>query len=157
MPDPALDHAARALRADGRIAMTMTELAATIRFRPGELAILERRLREDDRFVVLDRVNGLPGLEHWPADRRAAYDPAFRSIGLSAPHIVLLAAPAVPPQGDRLIRLLHGTVLALAGTRGAPAAAAAAERLRGPLASITPTPGAAAPTTTLPPGPPPPS
>lgn len=151
MSDPALDQAVHSLRAGGHIAMTIAELGAALEPVADDPAILERRLREDPRFVVLDRAVRLPGLDQWPADRRAAYAATFRTLDLAEPNLVLLASTDAAPL-DGIARLLHTTVIRLVGTRAAPAAAAAAELARGVLAGVIP-PGEAAPTTTLPPCP----
>jgi len=154
MYDPALDQAVQTLRAHGRIAMTIAELASALEPAIVEPAILERRLREDPRFVVLDG-GGLPGLDQWPVERQAAYAAAFRTLDLAQPHLVLLASQEPGLSRHNLAQLLQSTVIRLVGTRAAPAVAAAAERVHGALAGFT-APGEGAPTTSLLPDPPPP-
>ncbi len=155
MTDPALDQAEIALRAHGHIAMTLAQLAEALGAALSDPAGLQRRLRDDDRFVILGEDVALPGLDQWPDDLRLAYAAAFHGIDMLDRQLVLLAAPAPQDCCDHLARLLHSTVIRLLGTHEAPATAAAAERVRHILAGITPS-GAERPTTSFPPDPPPP-
>jgi hypothetical protein len=174
MPDPTLDRAAAILRSRGRIAMTTADLAAALGDAAGTVAVLERRLADDDRFVVFDTGAELPGLEAWGPGDRLAYAAALRHVDLPRPPLVLLRDDRDPPgrpgwsalPGEpgapstpaiSLSRLLRHTVIALAGTRSGPLMALAAEKACAALSRVNPPRFGAALSTTPPPGPPPPA
>jgi hypothetical protein len=174
MPDPTLDGAAAILRSGGRIAMTTAELAAALGDAGGTVAVLERRLTDDDRFVVFDTGAELPGLEAWDPGDRLAYAAALRQVDLPRPPLVLLRDDRDPPgrpgrpaspgepgtpstMAKSLSRLLRNTVIALADTRSGPLMAMAAEEACAALSRVNPPTSGAAPSTIPPPGPPPPA
>jgi hypothetical protein len=174
MPDPTLDRAAAILRSRGRIAMTTAELAAALADAAGTVAVLERRLADDERFVVFDTGAELPGLEAWDHGDRLAYAAALRQVDLPRPPLVLLrddrdppgrpawpASPAEPgapfTPATSVSRLLHHTVIALADTRSGPLMAMAAEETCTALSRVNPPTSRTALSTIPPPGPPPPA
>jgi hypothetical protein len=140
MMDPSLDRAARLLRASDHITMGLAELTSRLGYRPTEAPALARRLRHDGRFIVLDR-GALPGLDRWPAERRASYAAALSQADLLGPCLVLLrAAEDHPGPRGALTDLLHGTVLALASSDHATALTFAAQRTREVLAALNAAP-----------------
>jgi hypothetical protein len=160
MSDPELDHAARLLRATGRIAMTVSELAAALHpatraagrrahdgpathdgTEPdGATAAFEGRLRQDGRFVVVAVAGNLPGTEIWTAADRAAYAHVLGRLGLPGPRLVLLRDAAGADAPSPIHRLLHHTVVGLMALPSAPMFAAAAEAARAALEPIRPGP-----------------
>jgi hypothetical protein len=173
MSDRELDGAAALLRATSRVAMTVSEVADGLRradIGPGHrptrstaptpepgcgTAALAGRLRHDDRFVVLEPVAALPGIEVWTARDRAAYARVLRQLELPAEPLVLLRPGCCDYDSPQALdRLLHRTIAGLADLPDAPALAAAAEEARAALTVITRRPRTA-PSTTLPHGPPP--
>lgn len=136
MMDPTLDRAARLLGASDHITMGVAELSSRLGYRPTEAAALAQRLRNDGRFIVLDR-GALPGLDRWPEERRASYAAALGQADLLGPCLVLLR-PADQQPGHRgpLTDLLHGSVLTLASSDHAAALTFAAQRTRDALAAL---------------------
>lgn len=143
------DRADLHLRAGGRVAMTLPELAGALAYDPARLGGL---LRDDPRFLVLDRQHPLPGIDVWAVRERTAYAAALRHLD-QPPLVMLRDAAAGHPAG--VADMLHRTVVDLIDARDTTALARAAEEVRAALAMITP-PAAAAPSTSRPPGPPPP-
>lgn len=141
------DRAELVLRADGHVAMTVAELARALAFDPDGLGLL---LRDDPRFVVLEREQALPGLGAWGVRERAAYALALRHLDQS-PLVLLRDASG----GDRagVADMLRRTVVDLVDARDAPDLARAAEHARAALARVT-RPVGEAPSTSYPPGPP---
>lgn len=154
--DPTADRADLILRAGGRLAVPVPDLAAALAVDPTGL---EHRLRHDPRFVVLDSQHPLPGQDAWTARERELYAAALQQI--DQPPLVLLRE-AHPGPSPGVAALLHRTVLELVvapdapDAPDAPALASAAELARAALETVTPTAGIAR-STTLPPGPPPPT
>lgn len=156
MHDPTLDPVATLLRGDGRLAMTVAEIARQLpaaHRRPGT-AFLERRLREDPRFIVLDTDRPFPWTEGWGDRARARYAPALRDVEVAGSPLVLLnrATAAATVSG-----LLRHTLLDLVRGPDRPAvvattAAVDAERARAALA-LSRRRGAGGPSTSRPPGP----
>lgn len=148
MSDPQLDLLAERLRATGRVAIPVHELAAALRpTHPGDAAgthgagpeptALARRLRGDPRFVVLDAPAALPGLDAWDPADRAAYAPALRSIQLHPTLVLLNDLPGDLDAGAPLEQLLRHTLLRIASLPVAPRLAAAAEEARAILAAVS--------------------
>lgn len=166
-----LDRAAARLAVDSRVAVPLADLAGALGPTPVDPAWLERRLRDDPRFLVLHDARDLPGLDAWSASDRAAYAAVLRHAGPGA--TVLLAPRPDGPDGadgadgarrvlDDLLRRTLAELAELAdatGVTGAAALARAAERVRLALGSDQPGPlsrgpAGAAPSTSPPPGPP---
>jgi hypothetical protein len=146
--------------------------AAVLRHAAGTVAVLERRLADDDRFIIFDAGAELPGLEAWDAEDRLAYAAALRQVDLPRPPLVLLRDDRDPPSqpgwpaslddhgapsatATSLSRLLRHTVIALVDTRSGPLMAMAAEEACAALSRLRLPASGAAPSTIPPPGPPP--
>jgi hypothetical protein len=161
MIDPSLDRAAQFLAANGQITMGVADLACALGYAPADPSILAQRLRQDERFIVLDR-GALPGLDRWRPEHRASYAAALGQADLLRPCLVLLRPTGTAGDRDRaLLELLHRSALDLAASHDATALTCAAQRTRDALTTLFPAtdrgsirrPGPAAPSTSPPPGP----
>ncbi len=156
MSDATLDSAALLLRHDNAIAISLTRLARAV---PGEPSLdrLERRLRGDERFVLLETPALLPGLEAWTPQDLATYEPALRQLDLGDVRLVMLRDRRAGAAGrSPLAALLHQTLLELLALPGAGRFAAAAEQANAALSLVSDRPDPAARSTSPPPGPQPP-
>lgn len=114
MNDILLARAADVLRDYPGAGLPVSELADRLRDE-GDLSCtaetLERWLRTDDRFRLLEPAAAMPDLADWPAAARSVYDSALRRAGLGrGPVVVLIAWDEEPDAPDELARSLTRTV-----------------------------------------------
>lgn len=156
-PDP--DRTAHVMAGLQQPVLPLRELAARVADAGCEAA-LERALRSDRRFRIIDPAPAVPQTAGWPPPVRTAYDAAFRRAGLAPGPLVVLVEPpggGVRSDGNGLIGLLRHSLTRLlaAGADGASAAESAAPVVAA-LAALMP-PAEERSTTPLPPAPAPPS
>jgi len=140
-----LARAADVIRRSRRIGVPLDELVGRVGgHHPTSRAVVERALRADPAFRVLDEPAMLPGLASWTPDDQAAYRLALGAAGLSTSPLVVLVertprragrGRTAPPASEEpcdpiraLAGLLHDSLVDLIGTEQATELAQAADR-----------------------------
>jgi hypothetical protein len=163
MYDPMLGRVAETLQRPDRLAASVATLLAELDPPDMDPDALERRLRRDPRFLLLDPQPALPGLEAWAPQQRSAYARVLSTLDGPAARLVILRAPAPgdgegaePPDGG-LAPLLRRTLLTLLEREPAGSLTAAAQETLAALTAMDRVSLSAGttPSTTPPPGPPP--